>query len=559
LFVPQGVPCGYLSEISCSFRYAATTSTGPKKAGETVPRSRNKTCYDLRKLARTPIEPCPVNIAAFWDIPFDVQAARVVYLTQSALNLMLGVRRRCLGIQYLEGTKPPAFLELAPAVWNAQYFQVSKVDRFYSSEPNVKLQNVVSRAQLIPAISSALGNLMSTQSPVLRRKIESLVPESAAGSGLDKVIDELHRRAQVLLLRSARDQKIKTCLPRAKAQSAHPSGLVLSQEGSSVPDAFTRNDFTDYASLDHIKESLHGQGDSQSHEATSGFADHGRLSPESEGSRGFANYSAGSTGSSGINLGPEEHYMDHDMGGAEWIDYDVASYTSQNLLEYGVLYHENCVGDEIFDLTHGERDYQEQHLQEHDVENAGFYDESDGYNNYYEMSDIEGRLQPPPRAFEDYSAESNRAAGTLGYSGADFSDLVADEDDAIDIGICDDVHEEGIDSDECRYDPCEPNDDYDQGAMLHGDDIDDEPGPNFITGGYAHHNNQAGAAEGTTEVGSRRAPQGWSQVPRGLCVPRQGRAMGASWATPDRLRQEVGRLPVGGLRAQLRTSDQVAQ
>lgn len=55
----------------------------------------------------------------------------MVHLTHNALHLMLGTRKRCLGDLCLDGTKPPALLELAPAVWNAQYFQVSKCDSFY--------------------------------------------------------------------------------------------------------------------------------------------------------------------------------------------------------------------------------------------------------------------------------------------------------------------------------------------------------------------------------------------------------------------------------------------
>lgn len=133
LFVPKGVPCGYFSELSCSFRYSAKTSSAPETAGESIPRSRANTYYNLRKLARTPpTEPCSVNIATFWDLSHEVQAERVVYLTQNALNLMLGMRKRCLGIRFLRGTKPPALLEIAPAVWNARHFQVSKFDSFTS-------------------------------------------------------------------------------------------------------------------------------------------------------------------------------------------------------------------------------------------------------------------------------------------------------------------------------------------------------------------------------------------------------------------------------------------
>lgn len=128
LFVPQHVPCGYLSEFFCSFRYAARTFSTPGNAEQSVPRSRDHTRYNLRKLAETPSEPRPVCAAAFWGLPLDVQAARVVHLTHNALNFVLGMRRRCVGVRCLKRTKPPALLELAPALWNAQYFQVSKSD-----------------------------------------------------------------------------------------------------------------------------------------------------------------------------------------------------------------------------------------------------------------------------------------------------------------------------------------------------------------------------------------------------------------------------------------------
>lgn len=361
---------------------------------------------------------------------------------------------------------------------------------------------------------------MSTQSPVLRQKIESLVPDFAAGSELvDKVLDELHRKTQVLLLRSAGDQKIKTCLPRVKAESAQPPGLLLSQEGLSVPNAFTRNDFTDYASLDLVKESLHPLEDRQSHGTMTGLADHGLMHLESESSRGFTYYREGSAESNGVNLGPDLHYMHNDKEGTGWTDNDVLSYASERLLDYGDLYNENGVGEEILDLTCDERGYQEQHLapgtalQELDMENPGLYDESDNYGHFHEMSDVEGRLRPLAHAFEDSPAESNLAAGYLDDSGYDCSDFVADEDDVIGIEIHD-HREEGIDSDGYQYDACEPNDDYDQVAMLDGGVIDDAPGPNYITGGHVHHDKQAEVAGGNTRVGSRRARQDWSQVPR---------------------------------------------
>lgn len=404
---------------------------------------------------------------------------------------------------------------------------------------------------------------MSTQSPGLLQKIESLVPESAAGLELvDKVLDELHRQTQVLLLRSAGDQKIKTCLPRAKTQSAHPPNLVLPQKSLSVPNAFTRNDFTDYASLDLVKESLHLLEDRQSHGAMTGIADHVLMHLELESSRGFTYRREGSAESNGVNLEPELHYMHNDMEGAGRIDNDVVSFASERLLNYDDLYNENGVGEEILDLTYGERGYHEQHLapgaalQEHDMENTGLYDENDNYGHYHEMSDVEGRLRPTAHAFEDSPAESNLAAGTLDNSGHDCSDFFADEDDVIGIEIHD-HHEEGIDTGDYQYDACKPNGAYDQVAMLDGVVIDDAPGPNYIAGGHVHHDNQAEVVGGNTRVGSRRARQDWSQVFRDYAYhgteerARRGRrpiAFTRSWSGY----QELGR-------GALRTSAPVAQ
>lgn len=386
---------------------------------------------------------------------------------------------------------------------------------------NEKTQNVVTRAQLIPAISSALGNLMSTESPVLRRKVESLVPEPAAGSGLDKVLDELHRRTQILLLRSARDQKIKTCLPRVNASSAHPPELVLSQEGSSVPNTSAGNDFTDFASLDYAREILHGQDDSQSHESRLGLSDHSLMHLDSGSSYGFAKYRTGSAESDGIDLAPEGGYMDSDMEDAERIDDDVVSYTSEGLPEYGDLYDEHCVGDEVIDLTHSEPEYQEQRLnpdeahQQYAMGTADFYDESDRYEYYYETSDIEGAVQPTAHVFVDYSADSSRAAGNLEDAGVDYPDFIADEDEVICDGIYEHLANDGTYFGEGPNGHWETNDDYYQGAMLHGGGLDQEAGPDYITAGHVHHNEQAEAAESNTRVGWHgQVLQDWSQVPR---------------------------------------------
>ncbi|KAI7779687.1 hypothetical protein LA080_000455 [Diaporthe eres] len=430
LFVPQHVPCGYLSEFSCSFRYVAETSRAPGNVEESVPRSRIHTRYNFRKLAATPTEPPSVHPAAFWGLPPEVQAERLVHLTNNALNLML---------------------------------------------------------------------------------------EPVVGSGLDKVLDELHRRIQILLLRSARDQKIKTCLPRVKAPRAPPPGLALSQEGSSVPDTPTGNDFTNFASLDLVEETLYGQDDSQSHEPMSGLPDHGLMHLESGSSYGFATYRTGSAESDGIDLAPEEDYMDTDMEVAEWIDDNAVSYMSESLPEYGDLYNEYHLGDEILDLTYSEQEYQEQHLapddahQEYDMNAAEFYDESDCYGHYHEMPDIEGGVQPTAHDFEDSSAKSD----CLVDPGDDYSDFVTDEDKVIGDGIYEHLCDDDTYYDEGPNDAWEINDDYVQGDMLHRGDLDQEADPDYLTAGYVHHNDQAEAAESNMRIGRHGRPlQYWSQVPR---------------------------------------------
>lgn len=523
LFVPHNVPCGYLSEFSCSFRYATTrTSRARGDAEESVPRPRNHTRYSLRSLGGASSEPRSVSTAAFWCLPPDVQAERVVHLTHNALSLLLGMRRRCLGIWCLQGTKPPALLELAPAVWNAQYFQVRKCKRLLVLGTNETFQNVVTRAQLIPTITSALGTLMSTQSPVLRQKIESLVPEPATGSGLDEMLDELHRRTQILLLRSARDQKTKACLPRVEAQRADLRGLILSPEDSSVPNTTAGYDFTNYASLELLEETLHGQESSQSHESNSGLPDRGVIHLEAESSHGFAPHREGSAEGSGISLAPEEDYVDSDMENAEWIDDDdVIPYTSENCLGYGGLYNEHCVGAEVLDLTFSEQEHQGHHPvpedldQAYDMEASDFYGENSFYGHYYEMSDVEGGVQPTARAFEGHCTESNRPARTWEYPGDDYSDFVGDEDRV----IGDDIHEHlgGDDTylDDGQNDPWETNNGYGQWDIPHGGDIDNEAGPDCITAAPVHHNDHAEAGQSNMRAGWHdQLLQDWSQVPR---------------------------------------------
>lgn len=358
---------------------------------------------------------------------------------------------------------------------------------------------------------------MSTQSPVLRRKIESLVPEPAAGPGLDKVLDELNRRTQILLLRSARDQKTKSCLPRIKVQSAHSPapGLGLSLEYSFVPNASTSDDFTNYANPNLMRETLNGQEDSQSHESMSGLPDEGSMYLESGHGYGFTAYGTGIAESDGIDLAPEEDYTDSEMEGAEWIEDDVVSYTSESLLEYGDLYNENYLGDDFLGLNRAEQEYQEQRRvpddahRGHDMEAADCYDESDCHGHYYEMSDIEAGVQFTAYAFEGYPA------GTLEEPGDDTSDFIADEDATMGDGIYQRLGDDEPDFDEGRNGSWGTNDGYVQEAMLNGADLDNEMGPDYITAGHVYHNDHAETAESNMRVGwHNQMLQDSGQVPR---------------------------------------------
>lgn len=337
------------------------------------------------------------------------------------------------------------------------------------------------------------------------------------------MLDELNRRTQLLLLRSTRDQKTKICLPKIKEQSAHSPapGLGLSLESSYVSGASTSNDFTNYANLNLRRETLNGQVDGQSHESMSDLPDEGSMYLESGHDYGFTAYGTGIAESDGIDLAPEEDYRDSDMKGAEWIEDDVVSYTSESLLEYGDLYNEDYLGDEFLGLNHTEQEYQEQRLvpddahRGHDMETADFYDESDCYGYYYEISDTEAGVQPTVHASEGYPAESHRATGTLEKPGDDASDFITDEDAAMSDDIYQYRGDNEPDFDEGQNDPRETNDGYIQEDMLHGADVDNEMGPDYITAGHVHHNDHVETAENNMRVGWHgQLLQDSSQAPR---------------------------------------------
>lgn len=361
---------------------------------------------------------------------------------------------------------------------------------------------------------------MSAQSPALRQKIESLVAEPDAGSGPDKVPDELHRRTQILLLRSARDQKTKMCLPRVKSQSAQPSGLVLSEGGSSVPNTPADNEFTDRASLDPVDEIAHGSEDGQSPQSTFGLPDHGWMHLESENSRGFTTYRADGAESDGLDILPEAVYTDSDMRSVDWVDADMVPYTSESLPEYGDQYNERCVGDEVLDPTYSEQEYRDGHLapddadQEYYLDTADRDNESDRYGYYYEVSDIEGGVHPTAYAFEAVSAESISVAGALEDPRDDCSDLMADEDDVLGDDVYEHLGDHVTYPGEGENDSLETHGDYDQEYMFGWDDMDHR-GPEYTTAGHVQHDGHARVDERNARVGWHgQLLQDWSQVPR---------------------------------------------
>lgn len=389
----------------------------------------------------------------------------------------------------------------------------------------------------MPGISSALANLMSTQSPVLRRKIGSLVPESATGSRLDQVSDEVHRRTLVLLLRATHNQSTKTCLPRAKDQNTQALGLVFSQGGSSVSEEHTRHDFIDHASQGFVGEALDWQRNGQSREGMSAHPDREHMHLEPETRCGFLPYEASSGQNDRIMFARDEIQIPSgtEKEKAELMDDDVVPHTPENFPEYGGLYTDLYAEDEVFDLTYGEEQYQEQTVapesayNESVMERTDFYHGRDLYGHYYEVPNIERGVSTTTQPYEDYSDEPYETSGIFedafhGGHGDEYLDLMEEENRA-----SNDVYEyqdvDDMESNEAQFSPWQNSNGYsqdslliasgDQVGMLHGDDIDDEECHNYVAGGRFHESDQVEEAEGDVDLGfCGRLPQNWSQIPR---------------------------------------------
>lgn len=77
---------------------------------------------------------------------------------------------------------------------------------------------MVIRAHLVPSISSALANLTSTQSPVLRQKVEDLARRQSLDIPHEGISGDLDKRLLVLLLRATYYQRTKVRGPNTTKQ-----------------------------------------------------------------------------------------------------------------------------------------------------------------------------------------------------------------------------------------------------------------------------------------------------------------------------------------------------
>ncbi|ROV97703.1 hypothetical protein VMCG_07364 [Cytospora schulzeri] len=193
LFTPEGVACGHLSTVVSSFRFGSRVTYKVGKPSKTARIITLKAPpHELQRITGRPNQP-----SEFHDLAPDLQAEKLRHLTHNALNLLVGLKKKPSGIRFLKPPKSPSLLDLAPAVWNT---------------------DVVARTSLVPSISSALANLTSTQSPILRQKVEDLARKANPESPLEDVSGCLHQRMLVLLLRAAYAQRTKLRGPNAMRQ-----------------------------------------------------------------------------------------------------------------------------------------------------------------------------------------------------------------------------------------------------------------------------------------------------------------------------------------------------
>ncbi|KAI3399172.1 hypothetical protein diail_7541 [Diaporthe ilicicola] len=300
--------------------------------------------------------------------------------------------------------------------------------------------------------------------------------------------------------------------------------------------------------MEALGQDLDWPVDGQWHQGMSRPPGYGPIHLESEGGHDILPYGASSGQSGSMEFAAREDYTDDDMDFPGSMDDDVESCRPESLREYAGKYNELYAGAEVLSPTYSEEEYQEQHIALEDaddkgvVEHADFHYERDLYHHYYEMPDIERGTRTTAHACEDCSAEPNETSGTFedtfcGDSGDDCSDRFHEDSgddysDVIEETCCasaDEVHDcqddDDMDSDQVQVDPWQTKDDYGWESLLiasggqvdlfHGDDVENEEGPNYVAGGHFQQNDEEEETEG--EVGLEfcgQLPQDWSQVPR---------------------------------------------
>ncbi|KUI67604.1 hypothetical protein VM1G_03383 [Cytospora mali] len=160
---------------------------------------------------------------SFHNLPLSLQAERLKSLTYNALDVMVGLKKRPSGTRLLKPSKSPTLLDLAPAVWNAVFFQ-----------------DAVARARLVPFISSALANLDSAQSPLLRQKVEDIMRGPIPNPQLVNISGELHKRVLVLILQATYSQRTKLRSSSAARQPRIQANEPTQNDQTSERDEYPR-------------------------------------------------------------------------------------------------------------------------------------------------------------------------------------------------------------------------------------------------------------------------------------------------------------------------------
>lgn len=125
LIKPDQVPCAYFSALSCIFTFGAPDTEGIKHSGNFVV---NTPPHRKSKIATLQVPPSNlraiIGIPHIYSLPSAAQKTRLERLTHTALHLILGSKKRIAGMRTLNHAGSTPVLEIAPAVWSSQYFQV---------------------------------------------------------------------------------------------------------------------------------------------------------------------------------------------------------------------------------------------------------------------------------------------------------------------------------------------------------------------------------------------------------------------------------------------------